>query len=109
MNSRPFARFTVPTRTASEVRQRDGFTLPFNQVQRWYGVSENTARRGLRGLEARDLLVSTTTHVPAPKSPNGWAESIKYTMTGPFSRKAIKKLVANRGKTLFITAEGPKR
>lgn len=86
--------------------QQDGFALPFNQAEAWYGVSESTARRGLRGLEARDLLVSTRTHVPSAKSPNGWAESIEYTMTGPFSRKAIAKLVKDRGKHLFTTAHG---
>ena len=39
--------------------QQDGFPLPFNQAANWYGVSESTARRGLRGLEARDLLSKT--------------------------------------------------
>jgi hypothetical protein len=89
--------------------QLDGFTLPFNQVQQWYGVSENTARRGLRGLEERGLLVSTSTYLPASKSPTGWAESIQYTMTGQFSRKAIRKLVRDRGKSLFASAQESKR
>ncbi|MDA3805260.1 MULTISPECIES: hypothetical protein [Clavibacter] len=88
--------------------QQDGFVLPFNQARQWYGVSESTARRGLRGLEARDLLVSTSKHVPSAKSPTGWAESIKYTMTEPFSRKAIAKLVKDRGKTLFAASPEPR-
>lgn len=88
--------------------QVEVFPLPFNQVFSWYGVSENTARRGLRGLEERGLVMSTSTHVLAPKSPTGWAESILYTTTGPFSRKAIKKLAGNRGKHLFAAAKEPK-
>lgn len=89
--------------------QQEGFTLPFNQAQRWYGVSENTARRGLRGLEERGLLMSTSTYLPSSKSPTGWAESISYTMTGPFSRNAIGKLVKDRGKSLFTDTKEPKR
>jgi hypothetical protein len=81
--------------------QQDAFPLPFNQVQQWYGVSESTARRGLRGLEARDLLMSTSMHELSAKSPTGWVESIRYTMRGPFSRKAIAKLVKDRGRTVF--------
>jgi hypothetical protein len=87
--------------------QQDGFPLPLNQVRQWYGVSESTAHRGLDGLKARDLLVSTSTYVPSAKSPTGWAESIRYTMTGPFSRTEIAKLVKDRGKTLFTTEQEP--
>jgi hypothetical protein len=85
--------------------QRDGFKLPFNQAKAWYGVSENTARRGLRGLADRGLVTSESTHELSPKSPTGWAEIIRYTMTGPFSSKAIAKAVKSRGKTVFTTAE----
>ena len=83
--------------------QKDDFSLPFNQAHAWYGVSENTARRGLRGLEERGLITSLSTHEPSPKSPNGWAEIIRYTMTGPFSQNAIAKTVKSRGKTLFAS------
>jgi hypothetical protein len=89
--------------------QLDGFTLPFNQVQQWYGVSENTARRGLRGLEERGLIMSTLEYLPSSKSPTGWIENIQYTMTGAFSRKTIGKLVRDRAKTLFTAAKETKR
>lgn len=88
--------------------QRDGFKLPFNQAKAWYGVSENTARRGLRGLADHGLVTAESTYEPSAKSPNGWAEIIRYTMTGPFSRRAIAKAVKSRGKTVFTTKE-PKR
>lgn len=84
--------------------QQDAFSLPLNQVRQWYGVSESTARRGLRGLESRDLLMSKTMHKPSAKSPTGWVEDIQYTMRGPFSRKAIAKLRKDRGKTVFSAA-----
>lgn len=70
--------------------QRDNFTLPFNQSASWYGISESTARRGLRGLESRGLLEKTSSFVPSPRSPNGWAEELRYTLQGPFSKKAVE-------------------
>lgn len=89
--------------------QQDNFPLPFNQARAWYGISENTARRGLRGLHDRNLVVSRSTYVPSPKSPSGWAESIRYTMTGPFSRTAITTLNKTRGKNVFASSREPRR
>ncbi|UFU15939.1 hypothetical protein LQK89_16815 (plasmid) [Curtobacterium sp. C1] len=81
--------------------QQKEFILPFNQSANWYGVSEATARRGLRGLEARDLLSSTSTFVPSPRSPTGWAEQFRYTLLGPFARAAVEKAASTRGRVLF--------
>lgn len=82
--------------------QQDDFALPFNQAANWYGVSESTARRGLRGLESRDLLTKTSSFVPSPRSPNGWAEEFRYTLQGPFSKKAVEEAqAASRKKVRF--------
>lgn len=85
--------------------QADDFILPFNQVANWYGISEATARRGLRGLEGRGLLTKTSSHVVAPRSPTGWAEQFRYTLRGPFSKEAIDAAqAASRRKPGFVEA-----
>lgn len=70
--------------------QTDNFALPLNQVTDWYGLSESTARRGLRGLESKDLISKTSSFVLAPRSPTGWAEEFRYTLQGPFSKEAVE-------------------
>ena len=86
--------------------QQDDFPLPLNQSANWYGVSESTARRGLRGLEARGLLSKTSSFVPSPRSPNGWAEEFRYTLQGPFSKKAIDDAQAASRKKVRFTEAG---
>lgn len=83
--------------------QVDDFILPFNQAASWYGISEATARRGLRGLEARGLLTKTSSFVAAPRSPTGWAEEFRYTLRGPFSKEAVEAAqAASRRKPGFV-------
>lgn len=86
--------------------QQDNFALPFNRAANWYGVSESTARRGLRGLESRDLLAKTSSFVPSPRSPNGWAEEFRYLLRGPFSKKAIDEAQAASRKMVRFTEAG---
>lgn len=76
--------------------QKDGFVLPLDQAANWYGVSESTARRGLRGLENRGLLTKSSSFIASPHSPTGWAEEFRYTLNGPFSREAVEKAQAER-------------
>lgn len=78
----------------------DGFVLPFNQSAAWYGVSEATARRGLRGLEERGLLSKTSSRVVSPRSPTGWMEEFRYTREGAFSASAVEAAAkaSRRGK-----------
>lgn len=85
--------------------QKKEFSLPFNQSANWYGVSESTAHRGLRGLEERELLSSTSTFVASPRSPNGWAEQFRYTLLGSFSHGEVEKAASSRGKVLFKPEE----
>lgn len=85
--------------------QKKEFILPFNQSANWYGVSEATARRGLRGLESRELLSSSSSFVASPRSPTGWAEKFRYTLLGPFSQAAVEEAASTRGKVLFRSIE----
>lgn len=86
--------------------QTDDFVLPLNQSANWYGLSEATARRGLRGLEHRGLLTKTSSFVPSPASPTGWMEEFRYTLRGPFSKSAVDEAQAASRKTVNFTEAG---
>ena len=68
------------------------FSLPINQVFNWYGISEATARRGLRGLKDKGILARTVNHRVDPRSPTGWVEEFRYALQGSFSRKVVGEL-----------------
>lgn len=86
--------------------QLDGFVLPFNQARNWYGVSESTAQRGFKGLEERGLLTKTSSFVISARSPTGWAEELRYTLQGAFSKLAVEEAqAASRGTVRFAADE----
>ncbi len=61
----------------------DEFVLPAVQVPRWYGVSADTARRGLKQLVEVDLLGFSTSRKKAPESPGGFTFQRYYTLRPP--------------------------
>jgi hypothetical protein len=63
---------------------KSGFVLPYEQVPRWYGVSEDTALHGLPGLEHEGLLRYRKTIRTAPLAPQGFTEERHYTLMPPF-------------------------
>ena len=86
--------------------QQDNFVLPLNQVANWYGVSESTARRGLRGLESRNLLAKERSFVPSPRSPSGWVEEFRYTLQEQFSKKSVDEAQAESRKRVWSSKAG---
>ncbi len=62
----------------------DDFLLPAKQGSQWYGVSEDTIKRGLRQLLANRLLDFTTITKAAPLSPAGVTQERRYTLRQPF-------------------------
>ena len=50
----------------------DDFRLPAEDVPDWYGISADTASRGLRGLIDHELLVMRKHFKTAPLSPVGY-------------------------------------
>lgn len=62
----------------------DDFLLPIKQGSKWYGVSEDTIKRGLRQLFANRLLDVRTIAKPAPLSPAGVTQERRYTLRTPF-------------------------
>ncbi len=86
--------------------QVEGFALPMNRAPKWYGVSEPTARRGFRGLENKGFLTKTVGYVVSARSPTGWMEEFRYTLTGPYAVDAIKAAQKNARKPKVAMTEG---
>lgn len=60
----------------------DGFVLPYERAAQWYGVSADTAQRGLRELENNGLVSVRTGYKRAPLTAQGWTEERRYTVAG---------------------------
>ncbi|CAN5796961.1 hypothetical protein BH23ACT2_BH23ACT2_07250 [soil metagenome] len=62
----------------------DDFRLPFESVPEWYGISADTAARGLHGLEAHGLVQIDKNFKKAPLAPAGYTSENRYTLQPPF-------------------------
>ena len=62
----------------------DDFRLPVEDVPNWYGISADTAGRGLRGLTGHGLLEMHKHYKTAPLSPTGYTADHLYTLQQPF-------------------------
>lgn len=66
---------------------RDEFRLPFEDVPSWYGISADTASRGLHGLARHGLLKIDKSFKKAPLAPAGYTAENRYTLQPPFGPK----------------------
>lgn len=73
-----------------------GFALPTEKARPWYGVSTESAERGLRELREAGLLARATTLKNTPLSPTGKTQEYHYTLTAPFGRPRRRKLTVIR-------------
>lgn len=69
----------------------DRFPLPYERCPQWYGISADTAERGLKELLAQDLLDFDQEWVKNHRSDTGWVEQRRYTLEGVYSQAARKK------------------
>jgi hypothetical protein len=67
------------------------FYLPYEKAQPWYGISADSAGRGLRELEKADLLVSLPEWVKNHRSDTGWIEQRHYMLLGPYAKTPRKR------------------
>lgn len=74
----------------------DGFILPYEMARRWYGISAETAERGLHGLQERNLLQVRRGFKPAPLAPRGYTEQRYYTLCSPFGPQGHRSASAAR-------------
>jgi DNA-binding MarR family transcriptional regulator len=68
------------------------FILPEAEAPRWYGISADTTRRGLRELQDRGLLTVQKTVKEAPAAPEGFAIEHRYTLQPPFAKPKRPRL-----------------
>lgn len=62
----------------------DGFRLPQRDVPAWYGISEDSALRGLTGLASHGILEVAKMSKKAPLAPEGYTIEHRYTLRPPF-------------------------
>jgi hypothetical protein len=84
------AKLTLPAKAMLLVahHQRDGFYLPAEKALPWYGISGDSAARGLRELRAMGLITCRQEWIENQRSDTGWIEQRRYTLAGPYARTA---------------------
>jgi hypothetical protein len=61
----------------------DDFYLPYEKAKPWYGLSAETAEKGLRELERRKLIEYRKEYKRAPLAPLGYTEHRTYRLRPP--------------------------
>jgi hypothetical protein len=74
----------------------DGFYLPAERTKDWYGLSADSAERGLRELRSNDVLTYSRQWRKEQRSKTGWIEQRTYTLCGPFSSAAREAAATHR-------------
>jgi hypothetical protein len=64
-----------------------GFVLPTERVPDWYGISSDSADRGLRELDKAGLLRREMKVKKAPQAPLGIAQEYHHTLLPPFAQR----------------------
>jgi hypothetical protein len=65
---------------------KSGFILPVRQAEDWYGLSSDTAQRGLEELRSLDAMDSYYHLKPTSLTPEGFTREYHHTMLPPFHR-----------------------
>ena len=63
---------------------RPPFVLPVEKAPDWYGISADTAQRGLASLGKYGVLKAVRTYKPVPLAPKGFTYDSRYTLQGAF-------------------------
>ena len=71
---------------------KEDFELPHDRVPDWYGMSADTAARGLNELIGHGILRMNQTYESAPLSATGWREVRHYVLQG-----SLRPRVRDRG------------
>ncbi|MFD0537512.1 hypothetical protein ACFQY7_30935 [Actinomadura luteofluorescens] len=80
-------RLTLPEKAMlliSLARLKNEFRLTAANAARWYGVSQETAQRGLQGLVEKKVLGRRRERRAAPEAPEGFTIDTYYSLTGAF-------------------------
>jgi hypothetical protein len=82
--------FTAKAMLMIALSLRSPFILPTTRVREWYGVSADSAERGLQELRDKGLLDRKLTVKPAPLAPLSITQEYRYTIRPPFHRRTSK-------------------
>jgi len=89
--------------------QPDGFQIPYERFNDWYGISKSTAKRGLTGLYDRGILDVRDDYHLSGRSPTGWVQIRSYTAQGLWAKaerdKAMKTKAAKHVPIVFTPEE----
>lgn len=85
---------------------RADFVLPYDKAPAWYGISADTAERGLHGLEARGLLSVRAGYKTAPLAPKGYTLERRYTLRHPFEPRSRPRATGVRRLSEVLQAGG---
>ena len=69
---------------------QDDFILPYEKAPAWYGISPETAEKGLRRLRRESLLKQRRDYKEAPLSPLGYTQQNYYELLPPFGPRGRK-------------------
>jgi len=72
------------------------FRLPLESVPDWYGISADSALRGLHGLKAHGLLRIEKHYKQAPLAPAGYTAENLYTLQKPFGPMDVEARARRR-------------
>ena len=67
------------------------FRLPTESVPDWYGISADSASRGLHGLDSHGLLSIEKHYKEAPLTPQGYTAENRYTLQPPFGPMPVRQ------------------
>jgi len=68
-----------------------GFVLPVEKAPAWYGVSADTAQRGLALLVRRGVLTRAKVPKKAPLAPLGFTTDSRYTLQGALAGRRAQR------------------
>jgi hypothetical protein len=63
------------------------FYIPYERAKAWYGISADTAGRGIRELEKAQMVAVERRWEKNHRSDTGWVEQRRYKLLGPYSKQ----------------------
>lgn len=84
---------------------KEEFQLSADQAPKWYGISSDTAERGLRQLRKDDILEGDYEWEVNPRSPTLYTQRWTYTLCGDFSQAARDAASTSRGAEKAVDEE----
>ena len=93
-----YERLSLPAKAVLLVSAslRSPFYLPYDKSKAWYGISSDSAAKGLTELTRVGLLTARSEQKVAPLSPEGYTTTRYYTLTPGLAAEVPERRVARR-------------